>query len=271
MVVVGAGFIGLEVAASLRQRGLEVHVVTPDARPLERVLGAEAGDFVRGLHESHGVVFHFGQKTSAILDHGVELASGESLPADLVVVGIGVRPSTSLAEQAGLRVDRGIVVDDYLETSSKGIFAAGDVARYPDFRTGQLVRVEHFVAAQRQAQTAARNMLGRREAFRAVPFFWSQHYDVALNYVGHAERWDSIDRDGSFASGSCRLTYKSAGQTLAVLTLSRDRESLEAEAAMEDGGRPGFLITFHRDARCGSWPAAGIERGTSRPLPARRR
>ena len=240
VVVVGAGFIGLEVAAALAQRGLEVHVVTPDARPLERILGAEAGDFVRGLHESHGVVFHFGQKASAILDGGVELASGGSLPADVVVVGIGVRPSTSLAEKAGLRVDRGIVVDDHFETSAPGVFAAGDAARYPDFRTGQLVRIEHFVAAQRQAQTAARNMLGRREAFRAVPFFWSQHYDVALNYVGHAERWDSIDRDGSFAAGSCRLTYKSAGQSLAVLTLSRDRESLEWEAAIEDAASPGF-------------------------------
>ena len=160
VVVVGAGFIGLEAAASLRERGLEVHVVTPDARPLEKILGAEAGDFVRGLHESHGVVFHFGQTVTAIRDREVELASRGSLPADLVVVGIGVRPSTSLAEKAGLRVDRGIVVDEYFETSAKGIFAAGDVARYPDFRTGQLVRIEHFVAAERQGQAAARNMLG---------------------------------------------------------------------------------------------------------------
>jgi NADPH-dependent 2,4-dienoyl-CoA reductase/sulfur reductase-like enzyme/nitrite reductase/ring-hydroxylating ferredoxin subunit len=242
VVVVGAGFIGLEVAASLRERGLEVHVVTPDARPLERILGAEAGDYVRGLHESHGVVFHFGQTASAISDREVELASRGSLPADLVVVGIGVRPSTSLAEKAGLRVDKGIVVDEYFETSAKGIFAAGDAARYPDFRTGQLVRIEHFVAAERQGQAAARNMLGtdRREAFRAVPFFWSQHYDVVLNYVGHAEQWDAMDRDGTFASGSCRVTYKSGGKTLAVLTLSRDRESLEAEAAMEGGASPGF-------------------------------
>jgi len=234
-VVIGAGFIGLEAAASLRQRGLEVHVVSPDARPLERVLGAEAGDFVRGLHESHGVVFHLGEQAASIDERAVTLSGGRSLPADLVVVGVGVSPATSLAETAGLRVDRGVVVDAYLETSEKGIFAAGDVARYPDFRTGELIRVEHWVVAQRQGQAAARNMLGRREPFRAVPFFWSQHYDVALNYVGHAERWDTIDRDGSFAAGSCRLTYKSAGRTQAVVTLSRDRESLEAEAAMEAG------------------------------------
>jgi 3-phenylpropionate/trans-cinnamate dioxygenase ferredoxin reductase subunit len=242
VVVVGAGFIGLEAAASLRERGLEVHVVTPDARPLEKVLGAEAGDFVRGLHEKHGVVFHFGQKSTAISERDVQLASGQSLPADLVVVGIGVRPSTSLAAKAGLRIDKGIVVDEYFETSARGIFAAGDVARYPDFRTGQLVRIEHFVAAERQAQAAARNMLGsdRREPFRGIPFFWSQHYDVALNYVGHAEGWDSIERDGDFASGSCRLSYRSGGKTLAVLTLARDRDSLEAEAAMEGGADPGF-------------------------------
>jgi len=234
-VVLGAGFIGLEVAASLRQRGLEVQVVSRDARPLEKILGAEAGEFIRGLHESHGVVFHFGDKAASIDERTVRLASGPSLPAELVVVGVGVRPSTTLAERAGLRVDRGIVVDAYLETSEKGIFAAGDVARYPDSRTGDLIRVEHWVAAQRQGQAAARNMLGRREAFRAVPFFWSQHYDVVLNYVGHAERWDSIDIDGSFAAGNCKLTYRGGGRTLAVVTLSRDRESLEAEAAMEAG------------------------------------
>ncbi len=233
-VLIGSGFIGLEVAASLRARGVDVHVITPDARPLEKVLGAEAGDYVRELHESHGVVFHFGEKVAAIGGRDVQLAGGTSLPADLVVAGIGVRPSTMLAEKAGLRVDRGILVDEYFETSAKGIFAAGDVARYPDFRTGQLIRIEHFVAAERQGQAAARNMLAdRREPFREVPFFWSQHYDVVLNYVGHARQWDAMERDGTFASGSCRVTYKSGGKIVAVLTLGRDRENLEAEASME--------------------------------------
>jgi NADPH-dependent 2,4-dienoyl-CoA reductase/sulfur reductase-like enzyme/nitrite reductase/ring-hydroxylating ferredoxin subunit len=232
-VVIGSSFIGLEAAASLRERGLEVHVVSLDRLPLERILGPEVGKFILGLHQSHGVVFHLGESTSSIAAGSVTLKGGASLPADLVVVGIGVRPSTSLAERAGLRVDRGIVVDRRLETSVKGIYAAGDVARYPDPRSGQPVRIEHWVVAERQGQTAGRNLIGGNETFDTVPFFWSQHYDLALNYVGRAERWDGTEMDGSFEARDFRLTYKAGRETLAVLTLSRDRESLSAEAAME--------------------------------------
>ncbi len=232
-VVVGSSFIGLEAAASLRERGLDVHVVSRDKRPLERILGPEVGDFVRGLHESHGVVFHFEQSPASISPDHVTLADGKALPADLVVVGVGVRPSTALAERAGLRVENGIVVDAFFETSANGIFAAGDAARYPDPRTGTLIRIEHWVVAERQGQAAGRNLVGRREQFRAVPFFWSQHYDLALNYVGHAERWDSAEIEGSLEKRDFRVTYKAGGRVLAVLTLARDRESLEAEAAME--------------------------------------
>ena len=232
-VVVGSSFIGLEVAASLRERGLDVHVVSKDKRPLERILGPEVGDFVRKLHESHGVVFHFEQTPASISSDRVTLGDGESLPAELVVFGVGVRPSTALAERAGLRVENGIVVDAFLETGAKGIFAAGDAARSPDPRTGALVRIEHWVVAERQGQAAGRNLVGRREPFRSVPFFWSQHYDLALNYVGHAERWDSTEIDGSLEARNFKVTYRAGGKVLAVLTLSRDRESLEAEAAME--------------------------------------
>jgi NADPH-dependent 2,4-dienoyl-CoA reductase/sulfur reductase-like enzyme len=229
----GASFIGLEVAASLRARGLEVHVVAPEQRPMERVLGPEMGDFVRRLHEEHGVVFHLGDTATAIDARRVTLKSGGAIDAELVVAGVGVRPRLALAEQAGIAVDRGVTVDAFLETGRPGIYAAGDIARWPDPHSGTSIRVEHWVAAQRQGQTAALNMLGARQAFDAVPFFWSQHYDVPINYVGHAESWDEIVVDGDIAARDCVLRYKRQGKVLAVASIYRDGDSLAVEAAME--------------------------------------
>ncbi len=237
-LVIGASFIGLEAAAALRSRDLEVHVVAPEARPMERVLGPQLGDFIRALHEGHGVVFHLGETVTAFDGRRATLKGGGTLETDVVVVGVGVRPRLALAEQAGLTMDRGVVVDAYLRTSAPDIYAAGDIARWPDPHSGGAIRVEHWVVAERQGPTAARNMLGAQEPFDALPFFWSQHYDVPINYVGHAEQWDEIAIDGSVAAKDCVLRYKSKGRVLAVASIYRDRDSLKAELAMEQGAVP---------------------------------
>ncbi len=233
-VIIGASFIGMEVASSLRTRGLEVTVVAPDDVPFRRTLGVELGSFLRSLHEENGVEFRLGRTVAELGEAAVVLDDASELASDLVVVGIGVDPDTTLARNAGLDTNGGIVVDEFLRTSAPDVYAAGDVARYPDPRTGRRVRIEHWVVAGRQGRTAARNMVGHREAFTDVPFFWTRHFGRSVAYVGHAEEWERTKQDGDCGSGGCAIFFEKEGRRLALATVGRSLESLRVEAEWED-------------------------------------
>ena len=232
-VVLGASFIGLEVAASLRARNIEVHVVAPEERPMEQILGPDFGRLVQALHEEHGVVFHLQDTASAVEGKRIRLRGGTVLEADFIVAGLGVRPRLELAEAAGLKVDRGVAVDAYLETSSPGSSPPATSRAGPT-----ALRARPFASSigswrNGRDTTAALNMLGRREPFDAVPFFWSQHYDVPINYVGHAETWDELAVEGDIGAKDGLARMRRAGRTLAVASVFRDPESLEAEVSLE--------------------------------------
>lgn len=241
-VIVGASFIGMESAWALRRRGLEVTVVAPEELPFARTLGEALGRMLKKLHEENGVEFRLGRSVERIDDDGVHLDDGSVLPAPLVVAGVGVEPDLRLARSAGLRIDDGVVVDGYLESSVPGIFAAGDIANWPDPVSGRRIRVEHWAVAQNLGQTAARNILGRDTPFRAPPFFWTQHYDLPVAMVGHNVGWDAVEVEGEPEEHDAEVRYLKDGRTLAVATVFRDMASLRAEAAMEDhalAGRTG--------------------------------
>jgi NADPH-dependent 2,4-dienoyl-CoA reductase/sulfur reductase-like enzyme len=234
-VVLGASFIGMEVAASLRARGVEVAVVAPERVPFEKTLGAELGQEIQRLHEQNGVTFHLGLTASEIGEDRLRLSDGSEVEAGLVVVGVGVRPNLGLAEEAGLEVEKGVLVDEYLETSAPGVFAAGDIALWPHPASGGRIRVEHWVVAQRQGQAAARNILGHRRPFTDVPFFWTQQYDLGVSYVGHAAGWDDTTVSGDLEARDFAIRYRKGGRVSALATVGRDLESLRAEEAMESG------------------------------------
>ena len=233
-VVIGASFIGLEVAWSLRERKLEVAVLGKGSLPLEKVLGRELGSLIRETHEANGVKFHLGRKPVAIQDRYVQLDDGTKLDCDLVVVGIGVHPNTAIAEQAGIATDNGVLVNEFLETNVPGIFAAGDIARWPDPRAGR-IRVEHWVVAQRQGQTAARNILGAQEAFDLPPFFWSNHFDLHIHYVGHGSSDDRSTVSGNVKAKDASVIFRAGENVTAVASIGRDVENLKAEVALERG------------------------------------
>jgi NADPH-dependent 2,4-dienoyl-CoA reductase/sulfur reductase-like enzyme/nitrite reductase/ring-hydroxylating ferredoxin subunit len=232
-VVIGASFIGLEAAASLRSRGLDVTIVGPENVPLARVLGDDVGRFVQKIHEDKGERFELGRKPTKITKTSVVLDDGRELPADFVVMGVGVRPRVALAEAAGLHVDRGIVVDARFRTSDPNVYAIGDVARFP--YEGEPVRIEHFSIAERHGRAIAHALIGRPIEMRDIPFFWSAHHDVTISYVGHAEKFDRVAIDGSLDARDATIVYFDGDRVRAVATINRDAASLRAERAFETG------------------------------------
>jgi apoptosis-inducing factor 3 len=247
VVIAGASFIGLEVAASLRERGLDVQVVAPEQVPMERVLGTGIGKLVQQVHEAKGVRFHLGRRAENFDGRKLLLSDGSDVSADFLVLGIGVRPRVELAREAGLTVDNGVLVDSQLQTSVPGIFAAGDIARYPDPYSGQPIRIEHWVVAERQGQVAAANILGEKLPYRFVPFFWSNHFDLAIRYIGHAAKWDELKIDGSVENRDCTVKYLLNGRVAAAASIGRNRQNLELELAMERAayageGEPALVV-----------------------------
>ncbi|RJG08868.1 pyridine nucleotide-disulfide oxidoreductase [Pseudomonas cavernicola] len=231
VALIGAGFIGMEAAAALRARGLRVHVVAPEDVPMERALGREVGGFITGLHQEQGVVFHLRSVAKGFDGKVLILGDGTRVAADLLIVGAGVAPRMELAAAAGLAVQDGILVDPNLQTSVAGHFAAGDVARY---RYGaDLVRVEHWVHAQRQGQAAAANMLGAGQVFTDVPYFWTHHYGLDLRYTGYAGGWDEVRIDGTLSKQDFTARFFRAGILVAAASVGRDLENLSIEATLQ--------------------------------------
>jgi NADPH-dependent 2,4-dienoyl-CoA reductase/sulfur reductase-like enzyme/nitrite reductase/ring-hydroxylating ferredoxin subunit len=234
-VVVGASFIAMEAAFSLRERGLEVTVVAPSQEPFEATLGAEVGAVFRREHESHGVRFKLGCIVYRFEgNHNVEavmLDNGELIETDMVVVGVGVRPVTQFLQGIELDESGGVVVDSRLR-AAENLYAAGDIASFVDARGGKRERIEHWRTAQQQGRTAARNMLGRDVVFDGVPFFWTRQFDVGLLYVGRATSWDEIIFRGEVSSKDFLAFYVKNNRVLAVAGMNRDLEMAAIEELM---------------------------------------
>ncbi|KST63851.1 FAD-dependent oxidoreductase [Mastigocoleus testarum] len=227
-VVVGASFIGMETAASLAQKEISVKVVAPGSIPFAKILGEEIGDMFRQLHEQHGVGFHMNTKVKEIEGNtkveAVILENGEHLKADIVIVGIGVEPVTDFLEGIELEPeDRSIPVNEYLQ-ATEGIYAAGDVARFPEANSGEMTRIEHWRLAAQHGRIAARNMLGQQIKFASVPFFWTGQFDVKLRYTGHAQDWDEIIFQGEIEEQKFLAFYVKNNQILAVAGCGRDKD-----------------------------------------------
>ena len=241
VVVIGASFIGMEVASSLRSRGCDVTVVAPDEVPFKKILGPEIGKLFQQLHEEKGVKFKLGASVANFVGPEivtqVVLENGKSLATDLVVVGVGVKPATDFLEGVGLHRDGGVIVDEYMRAADD-VYAAGDIAYFPNPRTGERQRIEHWRTAMQQGRVAAHNMAGNAVAYDSVPFFWTRQFDVGLLYVGHAASWSEIIFQGSVAARDFLAFYLKDDQILAVAGMNRDREMAAIEELMREDRMP---------------------------------
>ena len=240
-VVIGASFIGMEVASSLRARGCEVTVVAPDNVPFQKILGPEIGQLFQDIHEEHGVKFKLGTSVSGFNDErkvtAVILEGDERLDADLVVLGIGVKPNTDFLEGLVLHQDGGVIVDEHM-CAAEGVYAAGDIAYFPNPLTGEHQRIEHWRTAMQQGRIAAHNMAGKETTYDSVPFFWTRQFDVGLLYVGHAQRWEEIIYHGDVTTRDFLAFYVKENRVLAVAGMNRDQEMAAAEELMRLGRMP---------------------------------
>jgi len=241
-LVVGASFIGLETAASLTKRGKAVTVVAPGTVPFQRILGPEIGRMLMQVHQEQGVSFRLGARVSRLEGSGrVEsavLESGERLPGDLVVVGLGVRPATEFLQGLKLNQDGSVSVDQHLKVT-EGLYAAGDIARFPDWRTGEAIRIEHWRLAEQHGRVAAHNMAGKETAYVGVPFFWTDHFDVFLQYVGYVSGWEEIVYQGDPGDRNFMAFYLKANQVLAVAACGHEQEMAAVAELMRLKRLPG--------------------------------
>jgi NADPH-dependent 2,4-dienoyl-CoA reductase/sulfur reductase-like enzyme/nitrite reductase/ring-hydroxylating ferredoxin subunit len=243
VVIIGSSFIGMEAASSLIAEGRAVTVIAQEKVPFARVLGPEVGAMFRHMHEEKGVKFEVEAEVTALLGEGghvtgVQLKAGKTLPADVVVLGVGVRPATDFLKDAfDLENDGGLSVNAQLQAAPQ-VYAAGDIARFPLAATGQPARIEHWRLAQQHGRVAARNMLGQQEEFTAAPFFWTQQYGKSLRYAGHASEWDDIIYHGEVAKQDFLAFYVQAGRIAAVASMGRDAAMIYIAELLGQGRLP---------------------------------
>ena len=243
VAIIGSSFIGMEAASSLIGEGRHVTVIAQEKVPFARVLGPEIGAMFQKMHEDKGVKFEIEAEVTALLsDNGhvasVQLKAGKTLPADVVVLGVGVRPATDFLKDAfTLEKDGGLTVNEFLQ-AAPSVYAAGDIARFPLAATGQLTRIEHWRLAQQHGGVAARNMLGQQQPYTAAPYFWTQQYGKSLRYAGHTEKWDDIMYHGDVAKQDFLAFYVQAGRIMAAAGMNRDADMIYIAELLGKGRMP---------------------------------